>query len=112
MRNVARPTTLALLCLPALLAVATLSAACGDDCQDGYVEVDSHCVPKEIADHCQFIGSSGHGEDCDTTADCNGCFIVCLTGACFEQHLEGEACSRDVECRSQSCDLPTNLCEN
>ncbi len=112
MRSVARTTTLCLLCLPALVVIAALAAACGDDCPDNYVEVDSHCVPEEIADKCQFTGGSGQGEDCETTADCKGCFIVCLTGACFEQQLGGESCSRDVECRSQSCNMPTSACDD
>ncbi|MEE8410010.1 MAG: EB domain-containing protein [Myxococcota bacterium] len=108
----ARSQWIGLLCLSALAALTTLSAACGDDCPNGYVEVDSHCVPKKIAAKCQFVGSSGPGEDCEKTADCKGCFVVCLTGACFAQRLEGESCTRDVECRSQTCNLSTNLCND
>ena len=96
---------------PALCVISMLLGSCGGDpCPDAYTEVDAHCVPEAIASQCHFDGSSGPGESCEATADCNGCFIVCMAPdrVCFEQLLGGSPCDRDVECRSQSCEA--NLC--
>ena len=86
------------------LVLIGIAAGCGDEpCPEGYVVVDETCVPKSIASHCHFTGSSHAGESCASSEDCHGCFIVCLERVCVEQKLAGAECERDVECRSNQC---------
>lgn len=87
----------------------SLVGACGDGpCPEDYEEKDDHCVPAEIVDQCHFTGDSDPEEACAETADCNGCFVVCLEQVCFVQFDGGDPCTRDAECKSDRCEA--NLC--